>query len=156
MQSRMRNPMLVIPDVMPAVMSMAQALNTPCVSQTIVNLVSLRASQVNGSSVCVDLFTRNARNAVETDGRLFSLAAWWDAACFDDAERAAIALCEEVTRMSDRSKPVSDETWNEAAQHFSEEALAVLILTIGMVNSGNRVNAATRQNVNECECPPTK
>ena len=73
--------------------------------------------------------------------------------CFSDAERAALALSEAVTRLSDRTDPVPDELWNEAARHYDELALATLILSIGMVNFGNRVNAATKQVAGECECP---
>jgi alkylhydroperoxidase family enzyme len=81
----------------------------------------------------------------ETDQRLFAVAAWREAPFFTDAERAALALAEAATRLSDRADPVSDETWNEAARHYHEAGLASLVLNIGMVNLWNRLNVTTRQ-----------
>ncbi|WP_166831910.1 carboxymuconolactone decarboxylase family protein [Thalassoroseus pseudoceratinae] len=153
MQARMTNPMIILPDVMPALMSFAKAMKQGNVPPTTLNLVSLRASQINGSSVCVEMRTREARMAGDTENRLFSVAAWRDAPCFNDAERAALALTEAVTRLCDRSDPVPDTLWSDVSRHFDEQALATLILTIGMVNFGNRVNATTKQIVGECECP---
>tara|TARA_R110002049_G_scaffold4601_5_gene32481 strand:+ start:670888 stop:671340 length:453 start_codon:yes stop_codon:yes gene_type:complete len=149
----MKNPMMVVPDVMPALMELAKATKqSDAVPQTTLNLINLRISQINGSSVCVDMHTREARKGTDSDDRLFTVAAWREAPCFSDSERAALALAEAVTRMSDRTNPVPDEIWNDAARHFDEQALATLILNIGMVNFGNRVNAATKQVVGECGC----
>src|SRR6201995_2228143 len=88
---------------------------------------------------------RMMRKAGETDERLCAVAAWRDAPYFTDAERAALALTEAVTRLSDRPDPVPDEIWDEAARHFDEPALAALVLDIAMVNLWNRLNVATRQ-----------
>ncbi|WP_315861284.1 carboxymuconolactone decarboxylase family protein [Roseiconus lacunae] len=107
---------------------------------------------MNGSSVCLDMHTREDRKGTESDHRLFALAVWREAPCFSDSERAALALAEAVTRMSDRTNPVPDEIWNESARRFDEQALATLILKIGMVEFGNRVNATTKQIVGECGC----
>ena len=138
MPARMKNPMMVVPDVMPALMALAKATKQGGVPTTTLNLVNLRASQINGCSVCVDMHAREARKAGDTE-------AWRDAPYFSDAERAALALSEAVTRLSDRSDPVPDEIWAEAARHYDELALATLVLAIGVVNFGNRVNAATKQ-----------
>ena len=92
-------------------------------------LVHLRASQINGCSVCVDMHCARSQKGGETDERLFAVAAWRDAPYFTDAERAALALTEAVTRLSDRADPVPDEIWNEAARHYDEPALGVLVLT---------------------------
>jgi AhpD family alkylhydroperoxidase len=108
-------------------------------------LVELRASQINGCSVCVDLHARHAQHAGETMERLVAVAAWRDAPYFTDAERAVLALTEAVTRLSDRADPVPDEIWNEAARHYDEQALAALLLAIGTINFWNRLNVATRQ-----------
>jgi AhpD family alkylhydroperoxidase len=108
-------------------------------------IVHLRASQINGCSLCVDMHARDLKMGGETDERLFAEAAWREAPYFDDAERAALALTEAVTRLSDRADPVPDEIWKEAAQHFDERALAVLTLAIASVNVWNRLNVATRQ-----------
>jgi len=108
-------------------------------------LVMMRASQINGCSVCVDLHGRRLKSAGEADQRIFAIAAWREAACFTASERAALALCEAMTRLCDRSDPVPDETWDEAARHFDEQALAALVLAIGTINLYNRLNVATRQ-----------
>lgn len=152
MQARMNNPMMVIPEVMPALMALAKATKQGGVPSKTLNLINLRISQINGSSVCVDMHSREARKAADTDDRLFAVSAWREAPCFSDSERAALALSESVTRLSDRTDPVSDDVWDEAARHFDEQALATLVLNIGMVNFGNRVNAATKQVVGECGC----
>ena len=81
----------------------------------------------------------------ETDERLFAVSAWREAPYFDDAERAALALAEAVTRLSDRADPVPDEVWAEAAKHYDDRALAGLVLWIATTNLFNRFNVATRQ-----------
>ena len=106
---------------------------------------SLRASQINGCSVCVDGHPRIARKLGETDERLFAVGAWRDSPYFTEAERAALALAEAVTRLDDRSDPVPDEVWEEAARHYDEMALAGLVLAIANINVWNRLNVATRQ-----------
>jgi AhpD family alkylhydroperoxidase len=108
-------------------------------------LVVLRASQINGCSVCVDMHSRELEKEGETNERIFAVAAWREAPYFSDAERAALALAESMTRLSDRSDPVPDDVWNEAARHYDEQALASLVLSIATVNLWNRLNAATRQ-----------
>ena len=105
----------------------------------------LRASQINGCSVCVDMHPRMLKKAGETDERLFAVAAWRDAPYFSDAERAALALTEAVTRLSDRADPVPDEIWDEAARHYDEKALAALVIEIALINVWNRFNVTTRQ-----------
>ena len=113
--------------------------------RTALGLVELRASQINGCSVCVDMHARQVRQAGETDERLFTVAAWRDAPYFSDAERAALAFTEAVTRICDRADPVPDEVWNEAVRHYDEQALAALILAIATINVWNRLNVTTRQ-----------
>src|SRR5207248_6213376 len=110
-----------------------------------IGLVQLRASQINGCSVCVDMHARDLKRAGETDERLFAVAAWRDAPYFTDAERAALALTESITRLSDRPDPVPDDVWNEAARHYDEQALAALVIAIATINVWNRLNVATRQ-----------
>ena len=90
-----------------------------------------------------------ARKLGETDERLFAVAAWRDAPYFTDAERAALALAEAVTRLDDRSNPVPDEVWDEAARHYDETALAGLVLAIAGINVWNRLSVATRQPAGE-------
>ena len=88
------------------------------------DLVELRASQINGCSLCVDMHARYLKKAGETDERLFALAAWRDAPYFTDTERAALALTEAVTRLSDRADPVPDEVWKDAARHYDARCLS--------------------------------
>ena len=145
MQARMGNPALVNPDAMKALWALkASTENTGVPSQTF-GLVELRASQINGCGVCAVQHPNIARKLGETDERLFAVAAWREAPYFDDAERAALALTEAVTRLSDRDDPVSDEIWDEAARHYDEPALAALIIAIANINVWNRLNVVTRQ-----------
>ncbi len=145
MQARMTNPALMIPEALQAMMDLNSVTEKSGISPTITHLAHLRASQINGCSVCVDLGWRLMKRAGEKEERVFAVAAWRDAPYYSDAERAALALTEAVTRLSDRSDPVPDEIWNEAARHFSEIELAGLVLSIALTNVWNRLNAATRQ-----------
>src|SRR6516162_1838336 len=112
MQSRMNNPVMVIPDAMKALHELSSAVAKSGVPKSTLGLVELRASQINGCGVCVDMHARQMRQAGETDERLFAVAAWRDAPYFSDAERAALALSEAVTRLSDRADAVPEEIWN--------------------------------------------
>jgi AhpD family alkylhydroperoxidase len=145
MQARMKNPAMVIPDAMQAIQALLAATEKGGVPAKTLGLVHLRASQINGCSACVDAGPRYARKAGESDERLFAVAAWRDAPYFTDAERAALALTEALTRLSDRSDPVPDAIWDEAARHYDEPALAALVLSIATTNVFNRLNVATRQ-----------
>jgi AhpD family alkylhydroperoxidase len=140
----MKNPVMIIPAAMQAMYALHASAEKSGVPAGTFDLMHLRASQINGCSVCVDMHSRALKRAGETDQRLFAVAAWRDAPYFTDAERAALALTEAVTRLSDREEPVTDEIWDEAARHYDEAGLALLI-TIGTTNVWNRFNVATRQ-----------
>jgi AhpD family alkylhydroperoxidase len=144
MQPRIKNPIMLLPDALPALLALNKSAEAglPFVTR---KLVHVRASQINGCSVCVDMHSRELKKAGETDERLFAVAAWRDAPYFTEAERAALALTEAVTRLSDRADPVPDEIWSEAARHYDEPALAALLVQIGLINIFNRLNVATRQ-----------
>jgi AhpD family alkylhydroperoxidase len=120
-------------------------LTKQALPEKLLELVHLRASQINGCSACVDMHPRIAKKAGETDERLFAVSAWRETPYFSDAERAALALTEALTRLSDRSDPVPDPVWNEADKHFKEPELAALILAIANINVWNRLNVAVRQ-----------
>ena len=145
MQARMKNPVLMMPDALKALYAVAAAAKNPAVPETTLELVHLRASQINGCSLCVDMHAKDLRKRGESDERLFAVAAWRESPYFTDAERAALALTEASTRLSDRSDPVPDDVWNEAARHYDEAALASLVMNIAMINFWNRVNVTTRQ-----------
>lgn len=144
MEARMKNPAMVLPDAMKALNALAQVSEGKLPEKTR-GLVALRASQLNGCSVCVDLHWRMMRKDGETDERLFAVAAWRDAPFFTESERAALDLTEAVTRLSDRSDPVPDPVWKEAARHYGETELSALLLAIAGINVWNRLNIATRQ-----------
>jgi AhpD family alkylhydroperoxidase len=145
MQARMSNPAMVVPGALQALVALGTATKQSGVPSTTIDLVHLRASQINGCSVCVDMHSRDAKQAGETDERLFAVAAWREAPYFTDAKRAALALTEAATRLSDRADPVPDEIWDEAARHYDEPALAALIIQIVLINAWNRLNVTTRQ-----------
>lgn len=110
-----------------------------------VELVHLRASQIDGCCACVHGGARAAKQGGKTDERLFALAMWREAPCFTEAERAALALAEAVTRLGDRTDPVPDAIWQEAARHYDEPALAALLPSIAVTDAFNRLNVGTRQ-----------
>lgn len=141
MQARMKNPAMLVPDAMQALLALNEATKSGAVAAETLELVHLRASQINGCSVCVDMVKKKG----EIDPRLFTVAAWRDTPYFTEAERAALALTEAVTRLDDRADAVPDAIWDEAARHYDEAALASLVLSIALTNVWNRLNVATRQ-----------
>jgi AhpD family alkylhydroperoxidase len=145
MQARMTNPVFVVPEAMKALTALGTSVTKAGVPNSTLELVRLRASQINGCSFCVEMHARDLKKAGEKDERLFAIAAWREAPYFTDAERAALALTEAATRMSDRGDAVNDEIWNEAARHYDEKALADLVLNIALINFWNRVNVTIRQ-----------
>ena len=145
MQPRIGNPAFIVPDAMAALQALGAAIGNGNVPDTTINLVLLRASQINGCGVCLEGHFRSARKAGETDERILTVAAWRETPYFTDAERAALALTEAVTRICDRADPVPDEVWDDAARHYDEEGLGTLVLAIANINVWNRLNVATRQ-----------
>ncbi len=143
MQSRMKHPVELLPEAMKALQALdGSAERLPYVIR---KLVDLRASQINGCSMCVDMHARELKRAGETDQRIFAVAAWRDTPWFTDAERAALALTEAVTRLPDRDDPVPDPIWKEAARHYDAPALAALLVQIALINVWNRLNVPIRQ-----------
>ena len=105
-----------------------------------VNLMLTRASQINGCAVCVDMHTKDAEHAGETSVRLNLVAAWRDAKVFTEAERAALEITEQATRIADAAGGVSDEAWANAAKHYDADQLAAIVVTIAVINAYNRFN----------------
>ncbi|GIG87106.1 carboxymuconolactone decarboxylase family protein [Plantactinospora endophytica] len=145
MQARLNAANLVQPEVLSAVNALYKASHSAGLPGSTLELVHLRASQINGCGVCVDAGARAAKKNGETDDRLFAVAAWRETPYFTDAERAALALAEAATRLADKADGVPDDIWNDAAEHFTEQQLAALVLWIATTNFFNRINVTTRQ-----------
>jgi AhpD family alkylhydroperoxidase len=145
MQARMSHPVKVLPDAMKALAALGRSAQTGTVPATTHQLVQLRVSQINGCSLCVDMHARELKDAGEKDERIWGVGAWRESPYFSDAERAALALAEHVTRLADRSDAVPDAVWDDAAEHYGEEELSSLLVSISAINVWNRLNAAIRQ-----------
>jgi AhpD family alkylhydroperoxidase len=145
MQARIKNPALSVPGAFEALQKLGASATSAGIPETTLYMVHLRASQINGCSVCVDIHTRELEHAGESSERIHMVAAWRETPYFSDGERAALALTEAATRLADRTDPVPDEVWDSAAQHYSEPQLAALVVAIATINAFNRLNAATRQ-----------
>jgi AhpD family alkylhydroperoxidase len=128
-----------------ALLDLSKVIEKTGVPQQTLDLVHLRVSQINGCAACVYLHSRDLGKAEKTDERLLMVAAWREAPHFNDAERAALALAEAVTRLSDREDPVPEEVWGEAARIYNEQELGALVMAIGLVNLWIRVNVSTKQ-----------
>src|SRR5262249_18767937 len=146
MQARMNNPVMIVPEALQALFALGKAAEKGGVPVSTIRLVQMRASQINGCSVCLDMHAREKKAKAETDGRLVAVAGGRDALYFTDAERAALDLTESVTRLADRVEhAVPDAIWAEAARHYDERGLSSLLLAIAVINVWNRLNVATRQ-----------
>jgi AhpD family alkylhydroperoxidase len=149
MKARISNPAVVVPGALEALQALGAAASKSSLPKATIDLVHMRASQINGCSVCLDMHTRGAKKAGESDERLLTVAAWREAPYFSDPERAALALTEALTRLADKADPVPDAIFDEAARHYDEAALAALIVQIAGINAFNRINVATRQPAGE-------
>jgi AhpD family alkylhydroperoxidase len=145
MHTRIDNPAVTVPGALNALQGLGSAVKQANIPETTLQLVELRASQINGCSICVDMHSRELKRLGETDERIHLVVAWREAPYFSDAERAALALAEAATRVADRPDPVSDDVWDEAARHYDDAQLAALVVAIATINAFNRINAATRQ-----------
>ncbi|WP_333764785.1 carboxymuconolactone decarboxylase family protein [Streptomyces sp. IBSBF 2390] len=126
-------------------MSAGKALKESPLPAATQELVALRVSQINGCAACIDMHTKDAAAAGETSVRLNLVAAWREATVFTDAERAALELAEEGTRVADAATGVSDEVWAYAAKHYAEEQLSALVVLVSFMNAANRLNIIARQ-----------
>jgi AhpD family alkylhydroperoxidase len=141
----MKNPALTLPGAMDGLTALWKSIVKSGLPRATLELANLRASQINGCSVCLDIHSRALKKIGEKDERIIAVAAWREAPYYTDAERAALALTEAATRLNDRANPVPDEVWREAARHYNESALSALVMSIGLTNLWNRINAATMQ-----------
>jgi AhpD family alkylhydroperoxidase len=145
LEPRITNPAFAVPGAMDALQALNKAVSRVRLSPGMLELLHLRASQINGCGVCAVQHPKIARKLGESDDRIFAVAAWRDAPFFTEAERAALALTEALTRIADTADPVPDAIWDEAARHFDEQELAALVVSIAQINVWNRLNVATRQ-----------
>lgn len=145
MQARMKHPAFVVPGVLDALQQLGKATGGSSLPAITRKLVELRASQINGCSVCVDMHARELKKAGQSDERIVAVGAWRHAPYFTDAERAALALAEALTRLADQSDPVPDALWAQLTQHYDEASLAALVVSIAQINVWNRLNSAIGQ-----------
>jgi AhpD family alkylhydroperoxidase len=145
MKPRIDNPVMTAPGAMQALQQLAASTKHAGLPETTLLLVTLRASQINGCSVCVDMHSREMKAVGEPDERILTVSAWRETPYFTDAERAVLALTESATRLADRPDPVPDDVWDEAARHFNDKQLGALVVAIASINAWNRINATTRQ-----------
>ncbi|MEU2118892.1 carboxymuconolactone decarboxylase family protein [Streptomyces sp. NPDC016459] len=143
--ARMTNPAYVLPEAGPAIQELLKATRRGGVPESTLELVHLRASQINGCGFCVDHGAKSARKSGVSDDKLFAVAAWREAPYFSDEERAALALAEAATRLADTSDAVPDAIWDAAADHYDEKQLAALVLMVAVTNLFNRLNVTVRQ-----------
>ena len=145
MQARMTNPAEILPDATKGIQNIYKAIGQSGTDGKILELVHLRASQINGCGACIDMGGRAATKSGETPERLWSVVAWREAPYFTDAERAALELAEAATRLADNPTSVSDEIWAAASEHFGEKELSAIVLMIALTNMFNRINTTVRQ-----------
>ena len=138
----MKNPAAIATQAMEPLVALGKILSSGPLPKPTLELVHLRTSQINGCAVCIDMHVTTTK---ETPQRLAAIAVWRDAPFFTDAERAALALAESITRIADETERVPDAVWADAAQHYDEPALAQLVLYVSLTNLYNRLNVATRQ-----------
>ena len=132
------------PDVTTAVQHIYKAVHASGLPREIVDLVHLRASQINGCSACVNAGVRSAGQGGVSTEKLLTVAAWYENPLFDDAERAALAVTEAATRLADRPGSVTDDMWAEAARHYDDKQLGALVLVVALSNFFNRINTTLR------------
>src|SRR4051812_48635023 len=145
LEPRIAHPAFAVDGAIDALQAMSKAVSRVRIPQRTLELMGLRAGEINGCGVCVVGHSKIARRLGESDDRIFAVAGWRDAPFFTDAERAALALTEAVTRLADTPDPVPDGIWEDAARHYDEQELAALVLSIASINVWNRLNVATRQ-----------
>ena len=148
MQARMTNPVFILPETMQAMFALNKSIEGK-LPLRLRKLVHLRASQINGCSVCVDMHARELQQDGTPLEHVFAVAAWRETPYFTEAERAVLELTEILTRIADRPDPVPDAVWDKVTAHYSQPEIAALLVDIAQINSWNRFNVAVRQMVGE-------
>lgn len=143
---RMTNPAGVIPEALEGIQKLIMAVQKGGLPESVRELTHMRASQINGCSSCIEGTINHAhRTGEDLDERLLMVAGWRHSSRFTEAERAALELTEEMTRLAHRADPVPDEAWARVTEHYDDKALVALVLHVALVNLFNRMNVATRQ-----------
>lgn len=145
MQPRMKSPVFTLSGAHEALLTIDKSLESSGVPRVTLELVDVRVGQINGCSICVDMHTRSLKKLGESDTRIHAIAVWRETPYYTESERAALALAEAATRLSDRPNAVPDEVWREASRHFSEAELGALVMKIAVANLWNRLNVTTQQ-----------
>src|ERR1043166_1602420 len=143
MRARMTNPVFILPEAMQAMHALNGSIEDK-LPLRLHKLVHLRASQINGCSVCVDMHAKELQKKGTPLEHIFAVAAWRETPYFTEAERAALELTETLTRIADRPDPVPDAVWEKVTAHFSQPEIAALLVDIAQINSWNRFNVAVR------------
>jgi AhpD family alkylhydroperoxidase len=136
-----------IPDLEPAaykaMVGLEKYLAQCPLPKSLLLLIKIRASQINGCAFCVDMHSTHAKEGGETDPRLWAVAVWQEAPCFTEVERAALEFTEASTRLSESSDRVSDDVWDRTAKHFDEHEMAALVVAVATINAWNRIAGVT-------------
>lgn len=142
---RMANPAQVLPDAYKGIGHLLAAVGKSGLPATTAELIGIRTSQINGCAACLEGHLVTGRKAGLTDSQIVGTAAWAESPFFDDAEKAALALTEALTRVADDSDPVPDELWEAAGRHYDESQLAGILVAVATHNLFNRINIAVRE-----------
>lgn len=146
MSARMTNPATILPQALKAVPHLLGAIEQGGVSAVLRELIMLRVSQINRCAACVYGHVAALRKEGESDDRIDTVAVWRESPFFTENERAALDLAEAATRLADSpGTAVSDDVWNQAADHFDEKELAGIVLTIATINFFNRINVTIQE-----------
>jgi len=129
------------PEAYKAMYVMEQYLSTTNISLILKELIKIRASQINGCAYCIQMHTKEARNGGETEQRIYALSAWWESPLFTEQEKAALAMTDEITKISKRG--LTEDTFQKVRENFDEKTIAQLIILINSINSWNRIAVAT-------------
>lgn len=132
----------LVPDAVDALADLEETIAGSSLDDGLVELVKLRASQINGCAYCVDMHTTNAEDLGVPNRKIAAVSAWEESPFFDRRERAALALAESVTRVAEGAPPES--VFEEAYQCFDDDEIAMLVMTINAINSWNRLWVAFR------------
>ncbi|MFE9258744.1 carboxymuconolactone decarboxylase family protein [Streptomyces sp. NPDC006879] len=144
MSPRIPHPAFTIPEAAAHLGALGKASKEFGIPLKTLELAHYRTAQINGDGVCAVLHTNAAKAAGETEDRLYLVSGWREAPAFDESEKAALALAEEIARLSDRSNAISDEVWAEVSKHYSDEQLGALVMSISLANLWNRLHLAAR------------